>query len=133
MKKSLTKTQRKQRFEIAKATIIAAAMSATPNRENTYVTMRTVADFTGRKVNARGGLGGIYGKFYRSKAVTLKDNKTKGDNGLGMMMISRKIPVSQVAAYVRTKGKHVNLGKHVKSPKVQQEIKSVLAFIEANA
>lgn len=128
MKKSLTQAQRKQRFEIAKATIIAAAISATPSRENTYVTMRTVVDFTGRK-----SVNGMYGKQYRSKAVTLKDNKTKGDNGLGMMMISRKIPVSQVAAYVRTKGKHVNLGKHVKNPKVQQEIKGVLDFIQANA
>lgn len=128
MKKSLTQAQRKQRFEIAKATIIAAAMSATPSRENTYVTMRTVADFTGRaSVNV------MYDKKYRSKAVTLKDNKNKGDNGLGMLMISRKIPVTQVAAYLLTKGKHVNLGKHVKNPKVQQEIKGVLDFIQANA
>lgn len=128
MKKYLTQTQRKQRFEIAKATIIAAAMSATPNHENTYVTMRTVADFTGRA-----SVDKLYEKSFRLKAVTLKDNKNKGDNGLGMMMISRKIPVSQVAAYVRTTGKHVNLGKHVKNPKVQQEIKGVLDFIQANA
>lgn len=127
MKKTLTQSQRKARFEKAKAIIIAAAMSPTPSHNDTYVSMRTIANFTGRSVD------GLYTKKYRNKAVTLKDNKCKGDNGLGMMMISRKVPVSQVAAYVKVRGKHVTLGKHVKNPKVQQEIKGVLDFIQANA
>lgn len=118
----------KSRFEKAKAQILAAALSATPEHGDTYVTMRTIADFTGRmSVNV------MYDKKYRSKAVTLKDNKRKGDNGLGMLVISRKIPVSQVKNYIKVRGKHSTLGKHVKNAKIQNELNSVLQFIEANA
>lgn len=119
-----TRKANQARFEKAKAAILAAAMNPVTKDGDTFVSAQVVADFGGRATRKV-----IYGRNGLRRGVTMKDNKRKSDNGLGMLMISRKVPVTQVKNYVKTQGRHALLGKHMN--KVGAEINSVLQFIDA--
>lgn len=116
-----------QRFEKAKAAILAAAINPTTKSGDTFVTMKQVADFHGVAVQTVSN----YRKWMG--VVSIKDNNRKSDNGQGLLMISRKIPVSEIGRFKRDTGTHKTLGKHVSNKKVKQQINSVLHFVHANA
>lgn len=110
------------RFEQAKEKIMAAAMSPTTKVGDTFVTAKDIANFVGTDLSL------VYCKRRIYRVPSVKDNNRKSDNGQGLLMISRKIPVTEVSAFVRGKGVHKTLG--IDHKKALKKIMPVLQFID---